>query len=281
MNEPDPVLVVDLLPQLNKRLLELLEGLSDEEWKAPTVCEGWSIKDLGQHLLADELGNISRRRDAFADSSLQRDGDNLSRWPDLVDYINRYNETWVQATRRLSPRLLCELLASTGAELHRYFASLDPFATGDPVSWAGPEPAPVWLDIAREYTERWLHQQQIRDAAGRPALTGPQLFAPVLATFARALPHAYRDVDAPEGTQVMVTITGESGGTWSVVRAGKRWVLRVEAAGRPYATATMDQDIAWRLFTNGVSQQEALRGVALEGDEALGMKLLDVVAIIA
>ncbi|MEX0785905.1 MAG: maleylpyruvate isomerase family mycothiol-dependent enzyme [Dehalococcoidia bacterium] len=281
MNEPDPVLVVDLFPELNKRLLELLDSLSDEEWQAPTVCEGWSIKDLALHLLADEIGNIARRRDAFFDSAALREGEDLSRWPDLVGFINRYNEAWVQATRRISPRLLRDLLAATSNDLHRYFVSLEPFAIGGPVNWAGPAPAPVWLDIAREYTERWLHQQQIRDAAGRPGLTEPRFLSPVLATFARALPHTYRDIDASEGTQIMLTITGESGGTWRVVRARDRWLLTVEAAGHPDAKVTMGQDIAWRLFTKGVSRQQALGQVTLEGDEALAVKLLDAVAIIA
>ena len=36
------------------------------------------------------------------------------------------------------------------------------------VNWAGPEPAPIWLDPAREYTERWVHQQHIRDAVRNP-----------------------------------------------------------------------------------------------------------------
>jgi hypothetical protein len=44
------------------------------------------------------------------------------------------------------------------------------FAMGEPVTWAGPEPAPIWLDIAREYTERWLHQAQVRDATRNPPL---------------------------------------------------------------------------------------------------------------
>jgi len=35
------------------------------------------------------------------------------------------------------------------------------------VSWAGPEPAPVWLDAARDFSEYWTHQQQICDATGQ------------------------------------------------------------------------------------------------------------------
>jgi hypothetical protein len=59
------------------------------------------------------------------------------------------------------------------------------------VSWVGPDPVPNWLDVAREYTERWTHQQQARDAVGMPGLREPTFMAPVLATFVHALPQAF------------------------------------------------------------------------------------------
>jgi hypothetical protein len=46
------------------------------------------------------------------------------------------------------------------------------------VSWAGPDTSPAWLDIARDYTEFWVHQQQIRDAVDRPGADRPQLLHP-------------------------------------------------------------------------------------------------------
>ncbi len=182
---------------------------------------------------------------------------------------------------RISPRLLCELLRFTGEETYGYFRSLDPFEIGEPVSWAGPDPAPVWLDVAREYTERWLHQQQIRDAAGAPGLKEPRFFAPVLDTFVRALPHTFREVDAPDATHVKLTISGDAGGEWSLIREEGKWALYGKAPVEPNATAVMDQETAWRLFTKGISKDEALRTARLEGDRTLALKVLDAVSIIA
>src|SRR5207253_325278 len=148
--------------------------------------------------------NLSRRRDRFA---------GLSPGPGeaTVPFVNRINDDWMRASRRLSPRVARDLLASVGQPLFDYFASLDPLALGGPVSWAGPAPAPVWLDVAREYTERWHHQQHIRDAVGRPGLTEPRYLAPVLDAFVRALPHTYRAVAAPDGAVVALTIAGAAG----------------------------------------------------------------------
>src|SRR5215510_10267842 len=87
-------------------------------------------------------------------------------------------------------------------------------AAGSPVWWAGPGPAPVWLDVAREYTERWVHQQQIRDATGRPGLDGPRHVGPVIASFVHALPRSLAGADAAPGTTVDLEVTGPGGGTW-------------------------------------------------------------------
>ncbi len=46
MREPEPVLVVDLFPLERQHLLQLLAQLREEEWHSPTVCAGWTVKDI-------------------------------------------------------------------------------------------------------------------------------------------------------------------------------------------------------------------------------------------
>jgi len=276
MRQPQPIIVYHLFPEILDRLLELLSSLSTEDWEKPTACEGWSVKDVALHLLGDDIGNLSRKRDAYSPA-----GEPVEGWDDLVDLVNRLNDLWVRATRRISPRLLCDLQAFTGAQMCAYFASLDPYALGGPVSWAGPDPAPVWLDLAREYTERWLHQQQIRDAVGKPGLKEPRFFAPVLDAFVRALPHTYREIDAEDGTLVALTISGEAGGKWFLLRVGDLWNLALDVSRPADAEVVVGQDVAWRLFTKGTSPDEARSVVTITGDRRLGSRVLDMVSIIA
>ena len=280
MKPLDPVLVVDLFLAERDALLQLLAGLSEEEWGRSSVCPGWSVKDVALHLLGDDVGRLSRGRDSFGGAAFvpQPDADFEA---ELLAFINEANERWVQATRRISPHLLCDLLRFMGGETQRYFQSLDLFQIDEPVSWAGPDPAPVWLDIAREYTERWLHQQQIRDAVGRPGLKERRFFAPVLDAFVRALPHTFRDVDAPEGVHVKLTVSGAAGGEWSLVHGDGKWSLYLDVDAEPIAAVVMDQETAWRLFTKGISKDEASGRATLRGDRTLGMKVLDTVSIIA
>lgn len=276
MSELRPVLVVELFPELRKHLLELLHGLQPDEWKLPTTARLWNVKDIALHLLGGDMGILSRKRDGFTPRSVSIDG-----WEQLVAFINELNQTWVQATRRLSTRVLCDLLAFTGLQVEAYFASLDPFAMGDQVSWAGSEAAPVWLDLAREYTERWHHQQQIRDATSRPGLYEPRLFAPVLQAFVRALPRTFWDVSAPAGTAVQLELTGAAGATWHVRREASGWELREGRATNAAAEVTLAQEDGWKVFTRGLSEQEALRRVKIRGDQELGKRLLQTVSVIA
>src|SRR3989442_11824316 len=94
-----------------------------------------------------------------------------------------FNDEWVSATHRLSRPIVLELLEIAGTWFDDYIATGDLEAVGGPVSWAGPDPAPVWFDVACEYTERWVHQQQIREAVGRPVLLKAPYAAPVIVTF--------------------------------------------------------------------------------------------------
>ena len=100
------------------------------------------------------------------------------------------------------------------------------------VSWIRLDPVPNWLEVARQYTERWTHHQQIRDAVGVPGLEEPAFEAPVLATFVQALPRAFTDVPASVGTTVEVVIAGEAGGCWVLTRTQPRQRSRSRVIGR-------------------------------------------------
>jgi uncharacterized protein (TIGR03083 family) len=272
---PEPVLVADLFPELLDALLELLAGLPAADWNKATVCSGWRVRDVALHLLGGEIGNLSRRRDGHVL------GASIQAWDELVTTINDWNQSWVQAAQRISPRMLVDLLAFTGAQMNEYFRSLDHFALGDPVGWVGPEPAPVWLDIAREYSERWHHQQHIRDAVDRPGLKEPRYFAPVLVAFVRAMPRAYFKVAAPVGTSVVLTISGDSGGHWTLLRESGGWSLYEGALEQPTSEVIVDQDVAWRVWTRGLSRGEAQEYMVFKGDRELGTHVLAMVSIIA
>jgi uncharacterized protein (TIGR03083 family) len=274
LRPPEPVLVVDLFPAERRALLDLLVSLAPDAWFRPTSAGEWTVKDVAAHLVADDLGRVSNQRDGHGQPWVPAD-------EPLKEYIDRRNAEWVTTMRRLSPRVVRSLLEFSGDETQRLFESMDPFALGSRVSWVGPEPAPNWLDIAREFTERWHHQQQIREAVGAPLLNDPTFLRPVLETFAFALVPPYRDLEAPVGTTVQLSVAGPSGGDWAVVREPAGWSLRVGRADSPTGSVSMDEDCAWRMYVRSLSREEVAGRSTFGGDVPLASRLLEAFALVS
>ena len=276
MNQPiTPILTTHLFPVMRTELLRVLRSLSDDDWQKPTACEGWSVRDVALHILADDISQLSGRRD--------QDGVyfEVDSWDDLLRLINDHNATWIKAARRISRRLLLSLLEFTGAQFHDYLAGLDLEAAAPPVGWAGNQPAPMWLQIARELTEYWMHHQHICEAVGVESLKERRFLHPVLSTFVHALPYTYRDVDAPPGTVVRLQITGAAADDWFVLREEVGWGLYAATNASPSSTVTLSDDTAWRMFTKGIAPAEVEARATITGDVGLGRVLLGAVAIIA
>ncbi|HEX8858083.1 MAG TPA: maleylpyruvate isomerase N-terminal domain-containing protein [Actinomycetes bacterium] len=61
--DSDVVVVTHLFPPERASVLQLLSSLDAGQWQAPTVCPGWSVKDVALHLLGGDIDLLSRRRD--------------------------------------------------------------------------------------------------------------------------------------------------------------------------------------------------------------------------
>lgn len=274
-----PTATVQLFPGLSDELITLLQQLAPDAWEQPTACPGWSVKDLVAHLLGGNIGRLSFGRDhLLRKATAQAPTSNA----ELITWINEQNVAWVQAAERISPAVLIDFLAMTDRQVAEFFVTLDmdaPAAIG--VGWAGETQSTNWFDIGREYTEKWFHQQQIREAVGAQGLVGRRWLLPVIEICLRALPYTYQAVEAAQGTTIIVHITGEAGGVWSLVRGDNAWELYAGKAETAAAEVQFSDDTAWRLFSKGLDQAELLRRIEIDGDAALGTKIADLVAIMA
>jgi uncharacterized protein (TIGR03083 family) len=268
-----PIDVRPVLAEQQVAFIDLLRRLDAEEWAKPTICPGWSVKDVAAHVLGDHIGRLSIHRDGFHVLH-PRDGEAFS------TFLDRINEEWVTAARRISPPMLIELLSAVGDQIVEFWQTVDLEAFGGSVRWAGPEPHPYWLDVAREYTEYWTHQQQICDATGRAGLTDPHYLAPVIDTFMRGLPHTLRDVTAQQGATLRVSVTGPGGGDWTCTRGPDRWRLHHQPHPQPTAHLELDTDTTWRLCTRGITPEQAADHARIDGDQHLATAALQIVSII-
>jgi uncharacterized protein (TIGR03083 family) len=266
MEPPRPVYTVQLFAPLLEALLSLLRGLPDGAWQRPTLAGQWTVYDIAAHLLDGDLRKIAVYRDGR-----QLTPDRPLNGPrDLVDWLNALNASGVEMLRRLSPRLLTDLLEITGGWIVELVQALPPHGNAIfPVAWAGEARSENWMDIGREYTERWHHQMQIRDAVGASLLLEPAWMDPLLDLSLRALPPVYAGCDAPEHTTVVVEVTGQMRGAWSLVREQAAWTVRRGASSSPAARIAIDADAIWRLFYNACTSGEARLRARVEGEERL------------
>ncbi|HET7260007.1 MAG TPA: maleylpyruvate isomerase N-terminal domain-containing protein [Candidatus Acidoferrum sp.] len=272
-----PILTAHLFPKIDCLLLDLLRSLTLEDWEKQTVSPQWKVKDVAAHLLDTPLRGVSMGRDGYFPPATP-----LNSPADLAAYIDRLNAEGVAIYRRLSPSVLISLMETACKQLADYHASRDPYALAPyGVSWAGEEKSANWFDTAREYTERWHHQQQIRLAVGRPGIMTRELYYPVLNCFMRALPFTYRQISAPPGTAVRISVSGECGGSWHLHRANGSWMLAGSERAPVAAEAIIPQEIAWRIFTKGISRDSALSQLKISGNFALALPVLGMITIVS
>lgn len=246
-------------------------GTTGGEPAPPDGLSRWTVHDVAAHVLGDHVGRLSAHRDGChalrpaRRRSLSRVKPPHQRRmghggaPDQPGAADRPAGHHRRAGRRVLARHRCP---------------------GRPVSWAGPAPAPTWLDAARDFTEYWVHHQQISEATARPGPTRPEFLAPVLDTFLRALPHTLRNTGAAEGIAAEITITGPAGGTRTCVRTRGRWALQAGGRPEPAAAVRMDAGTAWRLCTRGITPHQAKARAVTEGDRHLAQAALTIVSII-
>jgi hypothetical protein len=262
-NEKAVIETIHLFPILDKELIGLLRSLTPEEWAHSTIAKKWTVKDIAAHLLDGNIRTLSLSRDQH----LLIPPVAIDEYRDLVNYLNDLNAQWVTAMKRVSPGMLTDL---------------DPGATAIfSVAWAGETVSKNWFHIAREYSEKFIHQLQIRHALDKPGLITKELFYPFIDTLMRALPHTFHAMNAPAGTLIKINVSGEAGGNWFLSRKNQGWVLTENNNGSPAAEVSMDPETAWKLFSKGISPAEAEQQVLINGDKLLGKHVLTMVSVMA
>jgi len=131
---------------------ELVAGLDDAQWSAPSRCQGWQARDVAAHV-------YGTAHDVLAGTVGQRTP-----------------EEEAAAHRHLSPRELAAELRATVAGLRPLIDSLDDAA------WASPSPLPevtIGEGVLALCYDTWIHADDIRAAAGLPSVCGAGLLSAV------------------------------------------------------------------------------------------------------
>jgi uncharacterized protein (TIGR03083 family) len=274
--------MIDVRPMLGPEraaLVELLLGLDPDEWDAPTECPAWSVHGIALHVLGDDLSLLSRQRDDAVQGLVLYGEEH----PGLGfrALLDGFNEQWVHATRFLSHELTVELLRCSGDWTAAFYGSVDLSAPGEPVGFfAATGASPYWQVIAREFVERWVHQQQIRRALRRPDL-GRELLVAAVDVVLQALATHLPGFGAPAGTTVALSVTGV--GRWALRREPDAWV----PGGGDALVADADVELALdptqaiAVLSRGLHRTEAAAAFTTTGNPTLAGHVVQTVATFA
>ena len=278
MEKPSIIDVRRLFPELYSELILVLERLSSEEWNYSTSSSKWNVKDITAHLLDGDLRRLSFQRDGLIPQTPKNE---IKNYNELVEYLNYLNNSWIEVSKRLSPRIIIDLLRYSGEEIPKLFNSLDLHDKAlFGVNWAGEEESQNWFDIAREYTEKWYHQQQIREAVGESLLSEEKWTYPLIDTFIRGLPNTFQNLVSDKiNSIVYIEIEDIPKARWYLLK-DEHWKLYVGEPSNFTSKVVLNSDTAWRLFSKNISKEVAKKRISVEGDQNLGLLILELTAFI-
>jgi uncharacterized protein (TIGR03083 family) len=271
--------LVEAYRQTVQAVIDLGRSCGEADFNKDTACPGWTVKDQISHIVGLEswLGGGPMPRVHVPD------------YAHVKDEAGRLIERAVEARRRMVGSKVVHELESVLA--HRLRQLSDPALTADTLirgPW-GPEPAVA--SLRHRILDIWAHEQDIRQALGRPG----DLDSPAAAVFVDALCEALPRLVAkkaaiPPGNVVIFDITGPVVG-----RAG----VRVEAGeggkplGTPLFTGTahegggeQERITSITLSTDALSRRAAGRGgledihYSIQGDEDIARQVLENLAFV-
>jgi uncharacterized protein (TIGR03083 family) len=196
-----------------RRLGALLADLDDDDWRRPTDCDEWNVREVVAHLVgaAECTASVREMRRHLKLGRRLRPGA-----PD-VDGINAVQ---VQERADATPEQLRGDLADAAVRGVRRRRALPALLRALPVPFGPPlgTRALGYLMDRISTRDAWLHRVDIARATGRPlVLTADhdgRIVADVVAEWARTHGRPYR-----------LTLTGPAGGTWSSGSGGEELIL--------------------------------------------------------
>lgn len=262
-----PESLIDLLADVWDDVARLCADLSDDEWNRPTDCPGWTVKDHVVHMLGTESMLAG---DPAPDVQI---GDA----PHVRNDIGRFNEQWVVAYRdRPGADALADFRAVTARRLEQLRALPPEKWDEEGFTPEGPGPYRQFMEI--RVFDCWYHDQDVREALGRPGyLEGPVADRSLERIPRKGLPYVVgKKAAAPQGTTVVFDVTGSPPIVAAIGVDGRAALLDAVPAD-PTVRITLDRRTFARLAGGRWTGDQArtLGSVRVDGDADLGHRVVD------
>lgn len=260
-----PTDTIDRLIETWTSLTELCAGLTEEQWKTPTVLPGWSVQDNLSHIIGTEralqgLGSTEHRAETLEHTR---------------NPIGVANEHEVDSRRHLTgAEVLAEWREVMALRADTLRSADDAYFDEPTMTPTGPGTRADFLHI--RVLDSWAHEQDIRHALGIPGNNGSAGAAHTIDRLIRTLPIVVgKRAGTPEGGAVRFELTGPVQRTLTYeVREGRAGLVDTPSA-EPLATLRMDSDTFACLALGRRPGPELSDRVDIGGDVALGERCRD------
>lgn len=241
---------------------ELISGLDPDDWHKPTALTGWDVQANVAHIIGTEAMLLGEPAPAV-------DVD-VSSLPHVRNDIGSFNEQWVVALAASSPEEMVD------AFRRRASARTEALGAVTPEQWDTEGFTPAGQDTHGRFMriramDVWMHEQDIRDAVGRPGHESGPVVELVLDELVTALGYVVgKKAGAPDGSTVTFELTGDSGRTVHIAVDGR--AKAVDSLPGP-ATTTLRMPVS-RFVRLAGGRSNDTHDVDVEGDDALGQRIL-------
>ena len=254
--------LVDTMEAAWRSIDGLCSEFSEIQWKTVTDCPGWSVQDQLSHLAGSENGLLGRPKPDHTVPEL----------PHIKNEVGANNEVVIDYRRSWTgAEVLADFREATGERLKVLKAM-------EPSDFDAAAQTPIGPGTQRDYLairifDAWVHEQDMRRAVGIPGdLEGPVAEHSV-GRMAMAVPYIVgRRVQPPDGTTVVVEVTGAAGRVLPIAMRGARANPLPTAPESPNTALIMDVETFLCLCCGRWDPADtiAIGKVEISGNRALG-----------
>ena len=247
---------------------DVLGELSEDEWQLPSPLPGWSVQDNVAHILGTEAMLAG---EPGPDVEIDREANAHVR-----NDIGAFNEQWVESLRAVPPS---EVLARFRELMRTRLAALEQMSDDE---WNAESFTPAGKDTYGRFMQIrafdcWLHEQDIRDAVGRPGHESGVAVDVVLDEMATALGFVVgKKAGAAAGQSVTFALTDSGAVVRELhVEVGERAAVVPALSAPATVVLTMPVGVMTRRCAGRVGPDDLLDQVVIDGDLALAAKILE------
>ena len=245
----------------------LLEKVVPEEWPTPTDLPGWDVRTVAAHVahLESLLAGAEHEDVEIGDA------------PHAVGTMGRFTEQGVVARRDLGPDEVINQIREAATSRHTRLLADPPTDPDAPAPGLFGAIGWTTLRLLRNRPlDVWMHEQDVRRAVGRPGGMDSPAAAHTASYLAESLPVVVaKRAAAPAGTTVVLEVAGQAPVAATVGEDGRGRVVDPPAS----PTVTLSTDRESFILLAGGRRAAAVEQVTVQGDTALGRRIVENLAV--